>query len=130
MTACVIDSSAVIAYLNQEPGEADVADWLDRGATASALIVQEIMAYLVRRGVVHDDALEAIAALGLDVHDLTGPLALDAGAMALAAKPFGLSHGDRACLTLARALGLPAVTADRVWSDAASVLDVQVVVVR
>ena len=28
----------------------------------------------------------------------------------------GLSLGDRACLALARALGLPAMTADRAWA--------------
>ncbi|MFV2000241.1 MAG: hypothetical protein ACC654_07750 [Acidimicrobiia bacterium] len=30
---------------------------------------------------------------------------------------YGLSLGDRACLATAAELGVPAVTADRMWSD-------------
>jgi PIN domain nuclease of toxin-antitoxin system len=130
MSACVIDSSAVMAFLNREPGEPAVSDWLDRGAAASALILQEVMSNLVRLGLEREAALEAVAGLGLKIHDLTEPLALEAGAIALIAKPFGLSHGDRACLALARQLGLPAVTADRAWADAAEAIKVEVVIIR
>ena len=42
----------------------------------------------------------------------------------------GLSHGDRACLALARQLGLPAVTADRPWADVAIALGDEVSLIR
>ena len=38
------------------------------------------------------------------------------GLLAPLTKPFGLSLADRACLVLARRLGLPVVTADRAWA--------------
>ena len=68
--------------------------------------------------------------LGLDVRDLTLPLALEAGAMITVTRPKGLSEGDRACLALAGALGVPAVTADRPWADVAEDLGVQVELIR
>ena len=40
----------------------------------------------------------------------------------------GLSLGDRACLSLARRLGLPALTADRAWS--ALDLEIEVRLIR
>jgi PIN domain nuclease of toxin-antitoxin system len=38
----------------------------------------------------------------------------------------GLSLGDRACLALASALGLPAITADRRWPSLALGVEVRV----
>jgi PIN domain nuclease of toxin-antitoxin system len=32
-------------------------------------------------------------------------------------RAYGLSFGDRACLALARRLGLPALTAERAWAE-------------
>ena len=40
----------------------------------------------------------------------------------------GLASGDRACLALARRLGLPALTADRTWAELG--LGISVVVIR
>ena len=68
--------------------------------------------------------------LGLVVHDVTRDLGLDAGAMVSMTKPKGLSEGDRACLALARHLGMPAVTADRPWAEVADEGGVRVELIR
>ena len=47
-----------------------------------------------------------------------------------ATKRVGLSHGDRACLALAKKMGLPAVTADRAWAEIADAIGVEVVLIR
>jgi ribonuclease VapC len=39
----------------------------------------------------------------------------------------GLSLGDRACLALAKQLGLPALTTDRIWEHVAIGVPVQVI---
>ena len=130
MTASVLDASAVVAYLGEEPGSDALEAWLDRGAGVSALNVQEAMSRLVRQGVGPDDAGRAIAGLGLTVYDLTLALALEAGAMILVTRPKGLSHGDRACLALAKSLGVPALTGDRAWAKIAGDLDVRVELFR
>ncbi|WP_142594264.1 PIN domain-containing protein [Pseudorhizobium endolithicum] len=130
MSACVIDTSAIMAYLNEENGAGTSESWLDRGATISALCVQETTANLVQRGVDQESALEMINALGLETHSLDFALAIDGGALISVTQPKGLSHGDGACLSLARRLGLPAVTADRVWAEIADDVGVEVILVR
>lgn len=130
MTACVIDTSALLAYLQGEPGEDVAAGWLDRGAAVSALTVQELVSKIVRGGGTAEDAAAIAAGLGLAVHPLTEALGVEAGAMIAVARPVGLSHGDRACLALARALGLPAVSADRSWAEVAGKLGLVVELVR
>lgn len=130
MSECVIDTSAVMAYLNDEAGADLAEEWLDKGAAISALCVQETIANLVRRDVDRDSALEMIEALGLEVHVLDLDLAVDAGALIALTQSKGLSHGDRACLALARRLQRPALTADTAWVDIADDVGVDVLLIR
>ncbi len=130
MSECVIDTSAVMAYLNDEAGADLAEEWLEKGAAISALCVQETIANLVRRNVDRDSALEMIEALGLEVHILDLDLAVDAGTLIALTRSKGLSHGDRACLALARQLQRPALTADTVWADFAEDVGVDVLLIR
>jgi ribonuclease VapC len=50
------------------------------------------------------------------VVDFDVPQAKVAGDLRRLTRIQGLSLGDRACLALAQALGLPAMTADRAWA--------------
>lgn len=128
--AAAIDTSALLAFLNQETGWEAVEAWLDRGAVASTLIVQELTSKLVQKGASREEAAVTVSELGLATADLTMPLALDAGAMVAVTQPKGLSHGDRACLALARSLDVSAVTADRPLADVADELGVTVELIR
>ena len=130
MSACVIDTSAVMAFLNDEVGADLMEQWLEQGAAISALCVQETMANLVRRDIDRQSAVDMIEALGLEVHALDFDLAIDAGDLIAITRSKGLSHGDRACLSLARKLRLPAVTADKAWSDIAGEARVEVSSIR
>jgi ribonuclease VapC len=56
--------------------------------------------------------------------------ALAAGFLRPATRAAGLSLGDRACLSLAAAFGVPAVTADRSWQKVAEAVGVRVVPIR
>lgn len=126
MSSSVLDASAVLAFLAQEVGAERVEESMDAGAAISTLTVQEVVSKLVQRGMGTEAAAEAIAALGLAVHELSFDLAVDAGAMFPLTRQFGLSHGDRACLALGRALGLVVLTADKAWSEVAGALGVRV----
>ncbi|MBD8555137.1 type II toxin-antitoxin system VapC family toxin [Rhizobium sp. CFBP 8762] len=130
MSACVIDTSAIIAYLNEEPGAVIAEEWLDKGAAVSTLCVQEAITILVRRGVDRDAAAEVMTALGVKAYPLDFDLAVDGGALITQTQSKGLSHGDRACLALARKLKLPTVTTDRIWSEIADEVGVKVVLIR
>jgi PIN domain nuclease of toxin-antitoxin system len=127
---CVIDTSAIIAYLNEEPGALIAEEWLDRGAAISTLCVQEAIDILVRRGIDRHTAVEMIGALGVEAHPLDFELAVEGGVLITQTQSKGLSHGDRACLALAHKLELPTVTADRVWSEIADDVGVVVILIR
>lgn len=129
MPVCVVDSSTVFVDLNDEAGAPEARRWL-RDAAVSALNLQEVASKAIDKGVPSEMVPLLVERLRLVVHPLDGELAIVAGLMRVATKAYGLSHGDRACLALARRLGLPAVTADRIWLEVADVLGVEVVLVR
>lgn len=126
MTACVIDTSAILAYAFAEKGATKVERWIDEVAAVSALTVQETMSKLCQTGMRLEEAEELIRALGLAVHPLDFDLAVRAGGMFALTKPFGLSHGDRACLALGQKLAVPVITADKAWSKVAHDLGLRV----
>jgi len=123
---CVVDASAILAFVFRERGIDTVETWLERGAAASASTIQETVSKLVQKGASVDEAEEVVMALGLDIHALVTELAMAAGAMFPVTGAYGLSHGDRACLALSAHLGLPVITVDANWSNVASVLKVDV----
>lgn len=126
MIECVLDASAVLAFLHREPGYGEVERLLD-AAAISAVNVAEVAAKLIDRGAQQEQVREAIAALGLRVVAFDEELAFRAAALAKPARSSGLSLGDRACLATAQALNLSAITADRSWSRLKLPINIQVV---
>jgi ribonuclease VapC len=129
LSDAVLDSSAVLAVILEEPGAARVEALLP-GAKVSAVNVGEVAAKLCDLGMPEATVETVIGALQIDVraHDLDAALA--AGFLRPATRSAGLSLGDRACLALAAALGLPAWTADRSWQSVAEAVGVRVTPIR
>ena len=115
MSEIVLDASALMAVLREEPGAAAVEAMLDHAAI-SAVNLSEVQAKLVERGTAADLAWSSLVELDLDVVPFDAAQARVAGDLRTLTRARGLSLGDRACLALARALGLPAMTADRAWA--------------
>jgi PIN domain nuclease of toxin-antitoxin system len=122
----VLDSSAVLAMLWDEPGAARVVDALP-GARISAVNLAEVTAKLVDRGASDEDATEILRSLGLDAVAFDSDQALAAGLLRRATRGVGLSIGDRACLALARSERAVALTADRAWAGLSLGVDVEVI---
>ena len=78
MSAWVLDTSAILAYLVQETGADRVEGMIEDGAAVSTLTVQETTSKLVQLGLPRDAAEEAIVSVGLNVHDVTFALAIEA----------------------------------------------------
>ena len=116
MSSHVLDASALLALLNQEPGAEQVAAAVAGGAAISAVNLSEVVAKLSEAGIPEAPIHEALDPLGLDIVDFDAALAYRAGLWRPLTKPAGLSLGDRACLSLARHLNLPTLTADRSWA--------------
>lgn len=123
----VLDASAVLALVQKEPGGAQVVGYL-QGGCMSAANYAEILHALARAGIEIETARNLVAALRIEVVPLTADIAAAAATLGTVGSRYGLSLGDRACLATAAELGVPAVTADRVWSDLD--LGVDVVCVR
>lgn len=125
----VLDASAVLAALLDEPGATRVGEALDAGVV-SAVNLAEIAAALVRNGASDREARAVLKALALTVVPADEAMAIDAGLMRPITDRAGLSLGDRFCLALARRLGAPALTADRKWGEVAEALGVEVELIR
>lgn len=115
MSSVVLDASALLALLNQEPGAEKLTPELLSGAVISTVNLAEVHSKLVARGLRQDEAWEAtMTPIGEAVPFDMGHARL-AGDLLAKTRPLGLSLGDRACLALGLALKLPIYTADRSW---------------
>jgi PIN domain nuclease of toxin-antitoxin system len=114
LAVAVLDASALLALLNQEPGAERVREVL-AGSIVSAINCAEVYSKLSDWKVAFagfDDLISVVpTVVGFDVG-----LARRAGELNAATRHLGLSLGDRACLALAEREGLPALTADRKWA--------------
>jgi ribonuclease VapC len=112
----VLDASAVLALLLDEPGAALVEDAIDGGALLSSVNLAEVMTRLVRDGIDPGEAAQILAELPVTKVAFGENTALTAGALLQQTRALGLSLGDRACLATAREHGRPALTADQAWT--------------
>ncbi len=116
MTDYVLDASAVLAVIQQEPGAERIEAHLDTGCV-SAVNLAEIVGKLQDRGLGNREIDELIALLDLDTRILDKEGAVFMGKLRQTTKLAGLSLGDRACLALAHSLGATAITMDRAWKS-------------
>ncbi len=116
MTDYVLDASAVLAVIQEEPGAERIEAHLDTGCI-SAVNLAEIVGKLQDRGLGDNEINELIALLDLDTRILDKEGAVFLGKLRQTTKVAGLSLGDRACLALAHSLGATAITMERAWKD-------------
>jgi len=110
----VLDASAVIAFLLDEPGAGLIEEIIGRSAV-STVNLSETISVLERHGTALEDAEALVESLPSMAHAFTTGDAVVAAGMRPATARAGLSLGDRACLALGLRLDLPVLTADRAW---------------
>jgi ribonuclease VapC len=115
MNRVVLDASALLAILNQEPGAEKMTPELLSTAVISSVNLAEVHGKLVGRGLRPNDAWEAALTPVREVVPFTSEDARLVGALLAKTRPLGLSLGDRACLALGLSLKVPIYTADRSW---------------
>jgi len=123
----VLDASALIALLWDEPG-ADAVERLLGRAVISAVNWAEVLQRYRAHEVDTDGKREDVEALGVQIAGFSPDDAELVAELWGSTRRAGLSLGDRACLALARRLALPAHTADRAWRRAD--VGVEVVLIR
>jgi len=117
----ILDASAFLAFLQDEPGADVVEAAFARTVSMSAVNWSEVLQKTRRQGHPPEDILEDIRRTGLipDVLEIVSFDVIDAVTTAqifTATRRNGLSFADRACLALALRHGEPALTADGAWA--------------
>ena len=113
----ILDASALLAFMLDEPGHEQVHAILDRACIHSVNIA-EVVGKLIRKGVPGLRAEQMIEELDLDVdQNLPVHQAALCGELVAHTRQQGLSLGDCICLAVAASKGSIAVTADRKWQE-------------
>ena len=129
MSEIVLDASALIAMLKEEPGGEQVRSVLSRSRLSAANLA-EVVSHFVRLTVPADELTRTLDQLPLRVVVVDQSIGALAGRMIASTGRLGLSLGDRICLATAKLAGAQAMTADRAWRDVAELVGVEVVTIR
>ncbi|MCP4629876.1 MAG: type II toxin-antitoxin system VapC family toxin [bacterium] len=114
MSKVILDASALLALLNDEPGADEVAQYIP-GAAISTVNLSEAVAKLADSGMPEDAIREAIGILELKILPFDESLAYRAGLLRLLTREIGFSFGDRACVATGLDVNAPVLTADQIW---------------
>ncbi len=127
----LLDASAILAFLQGEPGEAIVKQALQTDhCLVSAANQAEVIAKSLDRGIDPETIQTILAGLNYGVIDLTAEDGAQAGWMRLQTRALGLSLGDRLCMATALRLKARILTADRPWLTVASALNLSIACIR
>jgi len=121
----VLDASALLAMLHGEPGGDEIQGLLET-AVISSVNWSEVVQKSLERKVETEGMREDLEALGLKIVPFSAAHAERTASLRAKTRHLGLSLGDRACLALASALRLPALTTDRPWADLSLDIDIRV----
>ena len=125
MNSVVLDASAILALMYQEPGGQTVPGYLP-GSVLSTVNLSEVVTKSVDAGMTLEEANMALSGFPFEIVAFDAEQAYLAASLRPATKSQGLSFGDRACLALGLKMGLPVLTAERKWEAC----DVGVTIVR
>ena len=129
----VLDASALLAFILEEPGAERVEAEIARGAIVSAVNWAEVLAKLVAAGREPNE----VAAMALpsttpgdgrlQLVGFDAEQARESARLIRNTRSLGLSLADRAALALARLRGLPVLTTDRAWRSLRLPIKIEVI---
>ncbi len=125
MTA-ILDASALLAYLQDEPG-CDAVEAVIADSAISSVNWSEVIQKSVANGVDVIGIGDELQALGLVVIPFSAEQAEIAGCLWQQTRQKGLSLADRACLATAQEMAIPVLTADHVWVQLGLPMDIRVI---
>jgi ribonuclease VapC len=122
----VLDASALLAYLKGEPG-GDLVDGVLAESVMSSVNWAEVIQKSIAANVNVDGMLDDLQALGLRVEPFLPEDGEMAGRLWEQTRQYGLSLGDRSCLSLGLRLGVSVLTSDRAWASLNLAINIQVI---
>jgi ribonuclease VapC len=126
MSGAVLDASALLAVMLNEPG-ADVVEVHFERAVISAVNLAEVGAKMIERGAALELLEAEIRAAEITVVAFDAAQAMESARLRPATKERGLSLGDRACLALAARTDRIVLTSDRDWTEVRLPLDIRLI---
>jgi ribonuclease VapC len=127
--AYVFDTSVLIAIIKEEKGYQKGLDFLHDKVFMNTVNLAEFFAWVILHSDISNKEMTIfIQDLEIKVVDFDIKMAEKSSRLIPETKQYGLSLGDRACLSLGQKLNLPVITCDKVWSEAK--LDCEIVVLR
>jgi ribonuclease VapC len=130
LATSVLDASALLAYLRNEPGAEAVLATILGDTTMTTLNFSEVAQKLVVGGAGESELRDLRSRLVFPLVDIDDDLAIRAALLVPHTRAHGLSLADRICLALAGRLGVSAVTADRAWEALAAIIGIRVELIR
>ncbi|HTK09393.1 MAG TPA: type II toxin-antitoxin system VapC family toxin [Ktedonobacteraceae bacterium] len=127
MKTCVLDASALLAFLQREKGHEMVEQALIAGAAISQVNLAEVVTKLSEAGMPAVTIYKVLVLPNLELVDFDTAMAYRAGLLPSPARQIRLSLEDRACLALAQLLKLPVLTTNSAWSSLKLGIVVQVI---
>lgn len=127
MNPAVLDASALLAYLRNEPGAEQVRNRLC-GAYISAVNLSEVFKKVSEKQGANALVNAVVGNFLVKVVNFDTAAALATAELDLVTRRKGLSLADRACLALAQNKDSPALTSDRRWQELA--LPIEVILFR
>jgi len=115
MSRCVLDASAILAVLLEEPGHERLTSALLSEAIASTVNIAEVQTKLMRHGGAPDKAWSDAVSVIRELYTFDEEQARRAGGLVAQTQSLGLSLGDRACLALGLTLRSPIYSSDKSW---------------
>ncbi len=121
--ASVLDASALLALVHDEPGAEPVVEAIAARAAIGIVNLAEVLSKLADAGKDPDEARRELLDAADDqqalvVEPLTEADCVEVARLRPMTRALGLSLADRACLVLAKRLAVPVLTADRTWTQA------------
>jgi PIN domain nuclease of toxin-antitoxin system len=114
MSKVVLDASALLAVIFDEPGAENLTDEILESAVISTVNLAEVQSKLIKKGYEPEEAWDDALAL-VQAEHFTPEQAKIAGTLIQKTESRGLSLGDRSCLALAIALKAEVYTTEQIW---------------
>jgi PIN domain nuclease of toxin-antitoxin system len=119
MSKVVLDTSALLALINNETGKDRVIAILPSSIMSSVNVAEAASILMARFNTPKEVVQSIIQKLIENIVSFTSEQAYIAGELNIInmEKKLNLSLGDRACLALAKDLQIPVYTADKPWKE-------------
>ena len=118
MPIYVLDASALLAWIQGEPGGDYVANLLTQECKLSAVNLTELVTKLIDNNHTAPQNLgQQLRTLGIEICVFNEAQAISSGMLRNQTRVKGLSLGDRACLSLAIELQAVVLTSDKAWKE-------------